>query len=183
MLMLSMAVVLVGAFCLLDLLLTLGVVRRLREHGQHLERLLAAGPGFFVEHDTVPVGEVVGTFKTRTVDGGTVSRDRLSGETLVAFFSPGCETCLDKLPEFVRYAEGLADGPWRVLAVVTGQGEETSTFVSALSPVAPVVVDADEQLTKAFKAAVFPVFCVVDADGKVIASELNLARLPVAVGS
>ncbi|WP_192810178.1 TlpA disulfide reductase family protein [Actinomadura rudentiformis] len=144
---------------------------------------MAAGPGFFIEQDTVPVGEVIGTFDTRTVDGERVSRDRLSGETLVAFFSPGCDTCLDTLPEFVEYARDLGSGPRQVLAVVTGEGEETPTFVTALNPVVPVVVDVDEKLSKAFKAAVFPVFCLVDADGRVLASESKLARLPVAVGS
>ncbi|MFI0453955.1 TlpA disulfide reductase family protein [Actinomadura sp. 6N118] len=131
----------------------------------------------------MPVGEVIGRFDTRTVDGKPVSRDRLSGETLVAFFSPGCDTCLDTLPEFVKYARELEDGSRHVLAVVTGEGEEAPTFVRALQPVAPVVVDVDEKLSKAFKAKVFPVFCLVDADGKVLASEIRLARLPVTVGS
>ncbi|MFI6599468.1 hypothetical protein ACIBHX_24715, partial [Nonomuraea sp. NPDC050536] len=73
-------VVLVGVLCLLDLVLTLGVVRRLREHTKLVDALYEmvatmgapAGPA---------VGEVVGEFDVTTVDGSRVSRELLADQT------------------------------------------------------------------------------------------------------
>jgi len=74
------AVLLVGALCALNLVLTLGVIKRLREHTD----LLAAGSNA----PTIGIGQEVGEFSARTVDGETVSPDLLSGETVVAFLLP-----------------------------------------------------------------------------------------------
>ena len=56
------------------------VVKRLREHTD----LLAAGSNA----PTIGIGQEVGEFSARTVDGETVSPDLLSGETVVAFLLP-----------------------------------------------------------------------------------------------
>ena len=178
------AVVLVGALCLLDLLLTLGVVRRLREHTQHLETLLASGSGVSVGTGMLPIGDTARDFAGTTVGGEPVSRGLLAGETLVAFFSPGCEPCREKLPAFVEYARTLDDGPQRILAVVTGQGDDTHEMIEALTPVARVVVDGhEEQIVQAFQVTVFPAFCLVDAEGTLIDGDVDFARLPVPIGS
>ena len=54
------ALVIVGMLCALNLILTLGVIKRLREHAA----LLAGGP------PTIAVGEAIGEFSARTVQGG-----------------------------------------------------------------------------------------------------------------
>lgn len=38
------------------------------------------------------------------MDGLPVSRDLLTDETLVGFFSPGCPACKEQLPKFVEFA-------------------------------------------------------------------------------
>ncbi len=71
------ALVIVGMLCALNLILTLGVIKRLREHAA----LLAGGP------PTIAVGEAIGEFSVRTVHGDPLSDRSLGDETLVAFVS------------------------------------------------------------------------------------------------
>lgn len=170
------ALILVGAICTIDLILTLGVVRRLREHTATLERLLQTGvalpPGL------PKVGATVGEFTARTLDGEDISRSSLSGETLVAFFSPGCGPCEEKLPGFLEHARGRIGGPRLILAVVAG-GDDGGEMAAALREVARVIVEAGYEgpVAKAFQVTEFPAFCLVDSEGTIVAAEGDVTRL------
>jgi thiol-disulfide isomerase/thioredoxin len=168
------AVVFVGALCLFDLVLSLGVIRRLREQSTQLTSLLGAGPGALT---TVAVGQVVGAFTASTTTGETVTRDRLEDMTLVGFFSPNCAPCAAQLPQFVTYAETFA-GP--VLAIAAGPPEQTADLVAALSGIARVVAEADDgAVSAAFGVRGYPTLLLVDASGRVQASGTAVAALPV----
>lgn len=177
---LTAAVVLAGLLCALNLLLTVGVIKRLREHS---EQLAADAAG-----ETPPalgIGEEVGEFTTTTTEGLTIDRDQLSGETLVAFFSPNCTPCKKKLPEFVAYAQGFPGGRRRVLAVVSGRAEGWERFVEDLGPVAMVVQeDYNGPMGDAFRMKAFPSLFVVapDTDGRLVVRDnrADLPRLPLA---
>ncbi|MEV5709239.1 TlpA disulfide reductase family protein [Actinoallomurus sp. NPDC052274] len=154
------AVLLIGLLCTFDLILTLGVIKRLREHTELLSVMGSAGVPPIIE-----VGTEIGDFSTSTVDGESVNRESLSGETLVAFFSPTCAPCQEKLPKFVEYARSMSGGRNHVLAAVVGGVEEAAPFVAALSPVAQVVVaDRDSMLATAFNAKAFPTVLMVASD-------------------
>ncbi|MFI6456364.1 TlpA disulfide reductase family protein [Streptosporangium amethystogenes] len=191
---LTAAVVLVGMLCLLDLLLTFGVIRRLREHTTHLEKLL----GDSRSGDPFPaLGERVGEFAATTTDGEPVSRDLLAGETVVAFFSPGCGPCREKVPVFVELARERALDRQQLLAVVVDEtkepvgtagtagtqpgGVEAKEMAEALAPVARVVLEGEEHpVATAFTVHAFPAFCLVDAEGVVRAVTSDLDQLLVA---
>ncbi|MER5783999.1 TlpA disulfide reductase family protein [Streptomyces mobaraensis] len=127
-----------------------GVIRRLREH----TALLSRRPD---EYLGPAVGAEIGEFSATTVDGVTVSRAHLKGETLVAFFAHDCSPCHRELPNFVEYAGTHPGGRERVLAVVAGNAEEAADFLTALGPVAEVVLsERDGQLTRAFGVEAFP---------------------------
>lgn len=150
------------------LLLTFGVIRRLRQHTELIEecrRLFHAGPEPAVAiHD----GEVVGDFTARTIGGDTIDRSALVDHRFIGFFSPGCSACVDQLRAFVEFAESEVV---RALAVVVGDASEAADFVAKLSRVATVVVEPlNGDLSKAFKIRGFPAFCAVDGSGAVIAS-------------
>ncbi len=130
-----MAVVaLLGTLCTLNLVLTLGVVKRLREHTE----MLGAMQEYPVRLD---VGEEVGEFATSTTLGEPLVRDLLSGPALFGFFSPTCEPCRDKLPRFVEYARREPGGRSSVIATVVGAADAAAEFVAELSEVAQVVVE------------------------------------------
>jgi hypothetical protein len=159
------AVAIVGVLCLLDLLLTVGVVRRLREHTQ----LLAAAQR--AEGDSLPVpGTPVGDFRTATTDGEAVSLSP-DEETLVGVFSSDCEPCRVLLPEFADHAAGIAGGRPNVIAVIVDDGGETESMRAALAPVARVVVEGHGgAVSSAFRTSFFPSLYVVSGDGRLVVS-------------
>lgn len=183
MVVLTAAVVLVGALCLLDLLLTLGVTRRLREHVTRLERLEHGGATHDVTDDATAAGSLpapgtpVGPFSATTVDGEPVSSAGLADHTVVIFLAPECAACRDKVPGLVSWAAGHERE--RTLVIVDGQGMDPAEVVGPLEPVATVVVvdTVERTVFDAFGINAFPSFCVV-ADGRVVAASLDFARLP-----
>ncbi|MER7004832.1 hypothetical protein ABT297_17560 [Dactylosporangium sp. NPDC000555] len=171
------AVVLVGVLCTVDLALTVGVIRRLREY--EVQRTVGGA-----STSLAPPGTPVGQFAATTVDGGEVTRDALAdaGGALVGFFTPHCEPCEQQLPEFVAYAGALSTP---VLAVVVGASGDVADLVRALEPVARVVVEEPlGPLAAAFQVRSFPSVITVDGNGRMTAGGHALAavRQPVPTG-
>ena len=166
------AVVIVGALCLLDLLLTFGVIRRLREHTKLLARSQPAG----VDVIGLPAG---------TAPPG-IPRDRRrrrSGAGAVR--APRGRLLLDlvlNLPEtstaFIDYVRGHPVGRDEVLAVVVGQTAEAVPYMADLTDVARVCTQADGALGSSFAVRGFPAFFVLDAGGTVLWSGYDPAALP-----
>jgi thiol-disulfide isomerase/thioredoxin len=172
---LSVAVALVAVLCLVDLVLTLGVVRRLREH----TRRLSAAQGFPAGGGTIrKPGDGVDPFTATGLSGEPVSLDDLVEPTLVGFFSPNCPACEEKLPSFVSYAKAFPGGTRRTLAVIAGDVGGVR-YRSALSEVAAAVVVEHElgPVQQAFGVSGFPAFLVV-VDGVVAQSTHDVAELP-----
>lgn len=174
---LAAAVVVVGLLCLLDLVLSLGVIRRLRRHTDHLNRLLLATAA---TAEGVPVGEVVGEFAATTTNGAPVSRDLLVGRTLIGFFSPGCGPCATQLPLFIEYARSM---PARqVIAVVDVEQAGAAEYLDRLSDVAQVVTESHEgALRAAFRVPGFPMLYLVGSGGVVLASGFTMSSVDGAV--
>nr|WP_055504233.1 TlpA disulfide reductase family protein [Nonomuraea pusilla] len=159
------AVALVGVLCLLNLLLLFGVIRRLREQSSMLK-----SPSL-----TLPVGEAVGDFSAITTTRETVSTDSLGDGTLIGFFSSTCQPCHEKLPDFVAFAENTTV---RSLAVVATTPDEGADMISALEPVADVVVveSLGGPVAKAFGVRGTPAFLTVEG-GRVSATGLPTGQL------
>ncbi|MEO6088187.1 MAG: hypothetical protein ABIQ18_34245 [Umezawaea sp.] len=178
---LTVAVILLGALCALDLLLTLGVVRRLREHTTTLEDLLSRGGaapmGPAIAGDLPSVGKEVGSVTATAVDGAPISLDLLPADHVAVFLTADCPSCKDQLPALTSWAS--AQDRSRTVVVVDGRLADPAELVAALSPVATVVVESvDIPVTEAYGVHAFPSFAVV-ADGKVSYSSLDFFRLPV----
>lgn len=170
-------VVLVGTIAILNLLLTVGVIRRLREHTEQLaNRAAQGGPPMEM---MAPAGEQVGEFAATTIDGEPVSRDLLSGRTLVAVFVPHCPACQERMPEFLSYAKDFPGGRGQVLAVLGGEPAEVESYRSQLAPVARVVIEPDlGPVAGALRVSGYPTFGLLDAGGTVVASGPAVAQLP-----
>lgn len=173
-------VVLVGAVAVLNLLLTVGVIRRLRQHTEKLTNLP-------VPDGTAPsvmpgAGEQVDDFTATTDDGQPVSRDLLSGQTLIGVLSPSCSACEERLPEFLVRAKEFPGGRGQVLAVLAGEREETAEYRERLAPVARLVIEPllDGPVAAALKVQGYPAFAVLDSTGTVVASghDPHQLRLP-----
>jgi thiol-disulfide isomerase/thioredoxin len=173
---LTAAVVLVGILCVIDLLLSFGIIRRLREQNETLRVMREQAAG--VEPDiALPAGAAVGAFAATAVSGVRLSSEDIDGRLLVGFFSPGCEPCKERMPQFIEYATRF-DG--RVLAVAAAGFGETADIVARLGEVAEVMVEEEHgPVHQAFGAKGYPALCLVDGDGTVVASGWEMSALPV----
>ncbi|HEY6313856.1 MAG TPA: hypothetical protein VIY52_24065 [Streptosporangiaceae bacterium] len=176
MLILSAAVIVVGALCLTDLLLSFGIIRRLREH----TTLLSGLRGAEVPVTGLSAGEVPDSFARVSTDG-----ERLAGPAglrMAAFFSSSCSACPERVPAFVDYLQANQIGRAGVLAVVLGPPGEPVPYLDRLAEVAQVCVEPDDsELAAAFKVIGYPAFCLLDADGAVLATGYDPAALPAPV--
>ncbi|WP_426504700.1 TlpA family protein disulfide reductase [Dactylosporangium sp. McL0621] len=171
MLYLTAAVVVLTVLTLLNLLLMVGVIRRLRDHtGRFTEMARSVMP----EVAVVAPGSPVPAFSATTRDGDTVADTALAGETLVGFFSPSCQPCKALLPRFADHARRFAGGRDRVIAVVVEDAD-----LAVLEPVARVVVEEPGgAMAAAFTVTGFPALAVLGAGGTVTASGMSLQDLP-----
>jgi hypothetical protein len=166
------AVVALSLLCLGNLVITVTVVRRLNEHTTALDRLEGAPPEVIR-----PAGATVDDFAATAHDGTVVARDLLAVPALVGFFSPGCGPCHERLPEFVARARRAPAG--RTLAVVVGAD---SDMVERLAEVAAVVVEQPGgPLVDAFGVRGFPAFALIGEHGRIEASGIEPAALPLLV--
>lgn len=172
---LTAAVVLVGLLCVLDLLLSFGIIRRLREQNETLKNVQqrAADPDI-----ALPAGATIGAFAATTVGGTDLANADLEGaRALVGFFSPNCEPCKERMPQFIEYATRFEG---KVVAIAAGSEEETADMVVRLGEVAEVILEDDGGVVhQAFGASGYPALCLVDGDRTVLASGWEMSALPV----
>lgn len=172
---LTAAVILVGALCLVDLLLTFGVIRRLRECCGAAVSGAAGAPGV----GQLPVaGQRVDEFAVTTVDGAPVSPDTLTPGTVVVFVAPACKDCRAQLPDLIRWSE-TQDRQGVLVVIDARTPDRIDDLVDRLNPVARVIVEGlDAPVMTAFGVNTFPAACVI-TDGIVLASSPDFSRLPV----
>jgi hypothetical protein len=154
------AVLLLTGLTLLNLALVFGVIRRLREHESRLSQLVNGQPAVM----RVQPGSRVPTVTTRSVAGAelTIPDGR---PALLGFFSPDCDACHERLPDFLAAATGY---PGSVTAVVVSAGGDDAALVAPLSSVAGVTVVVEEPggpAAAALGVQGFPAFAQLDADG------------------
>ncbi|MEV4543206.1 peroxiredoxin family protein [Micromonospora echinaurantiaca] len=176
------ALVVLAVLALLNLLLTFGVIRKLREHTQELAR---ARPPV-----TLPVGAQVPDFTAPTAGGDVVSIASLRASGgLVVFLAPDCSGCQEQLPAARSALAEALDTPVAVLVVLTRlrpaperEDSERAELVTALgvldSRAAIVHEPLDGALQSAFQVAAFPAFYLVDTDGRVAGVSNNASQLP-----
>ncbi|OLT19617.1 hypothetical protein BJF79_47645 [Actinomadura sp. CNU-125] len=159
-------VVLVGVICVLDLVLTLGVVRRLREHSE----LIARAGSMAAPEPMLAPGERAGEFEAVATTGEVITRDGLTGRTLLGVFSPDCSACIERLPGFVAQAEGFEGGRDRVLAVIVDLADDgAADYRAKLEPVARVVVETGRGgINAALNVQAFPAIGVLGDGGRVL---------------
>ncbi|MEV4457106.1 hypothetical protein [Microbispora sp. NPDC049633] len=163
----------VGVLCLIDLVLTVGVIRRLREHQAMLSARPVASPPI-----VLPPGATIGGFSAVSTDGVHVSDGTLTEPVLVGVFSPDCSACHDRLPQFAEHARTYPGGRGNVLAVLVGTEEEVADQRQTLEPVALVLIEEyGTGLTGALQVKGFPSLALVDERKRVVASGTTIDDL------
>lgn len=157
------ALVMLGLLCLFNLLLTFGILRRMRAE---------AGTNGATSPFGLRSGSAIGEFAVTTINGEPITDKTVTGT--VAFFSVGCAACHDLLPDFLAYAR--EQGRENVVAVVGG---DDPTTVSVLTEVARVVTAElnGGPVAAAFRNTWTPALYVV-SDRHIIATAARLSDLP-----
>lgn len=146
------AVVLVGAIAILNLLLTMAVIRRLRRNEANTSMPM---------HESGPAaGSEIPSFSATTVTGEELNETAFGEQTgLVAFFSTTCSACKPAVSTLVEHIEKTGMKPDQVMAVISGEGDERAAFTEALAGKASVVTESEMgSLTASFSIAAFPSF-------------------------
>jgi peroxiredoxin len=169
---LSVAVVALTAFVVLNLALTAAVIRRLRVLN---ERLSPPDPG------GLPIGTEVPGFEVTAADGGSLTPAVFTGhETLIAFYSNSCSGCKKEAPEFAATAARFATRDVQVLSVLTSsdldeEDLDQRALRDLLAESSRLVVDDEGAIARAFAVIATPSYFTVGADGRVSGKGLSLA--------
>lgn len=157
------ASVLVGLLSLVNLLLLIGVIRRLRTMRDTSQMPL----------EGLQPGEAIPDFTATATDGAPVSAAYLRGRAMIGFFSPGCGPCKELLPRFVEQAE-QAPGPVLAVVVATPQ-DDPAADIARLEKVARVVSEAPQgPVQQVFKVSGYPTVIATDATGTVVFSDADV---------
>lgn len=176
---LTAAVVVFGAITMLNLVLTLGVIKRLREQAEQAATSGGGEPNF---EPLLNPGELPAPFTATSVDGEVIEREGPAGLRLVAFVSPLCDMCAAQIPDLLDRATHMPGGRDNVIVVTVGKGDEVAEYGEQFRPVAQVVHEtATGPLTRAFKLAGLPAFGLLDADGRLLSSAVAVDRLDLPV--
>ncbi|GAA3727610.1 hypothetical protein GCM10022225_06200 [Plantactinospora mayteni] len=174
-------VVLCIVVTLLNLILTLGVIRRLRNHSEQLLSISMAVPR---PQPLIAVGKRPSPFRATTVDGAQVNEADLARDGAMAgFFSTTCSSCAEWLPRFVEAARALPAGPRHVLAVVVAEkAADAADMVEQLRGIAMVVVEERKgPVGEAFEVTGYPAMCRLDEHGAVVTTRpADVVAVPVA---
>jgi thiol-disulfide isomerase/thioredoxin len=162
-------------FMAVNLVLLLGVVRRLNA----LTVPVQAGRSGDGESDpTLPrAGTRVSGFSAAAFGGDRVTAADLRGETLVGFFTTGCPPCKSFAGDFMAYAATFPGGRRQVFAVISGGSEDPAELAALLSPAAQVVVEPPRgPMSSAFGVDLFPSACTT-RDDVITAAEFDVGLL------
>lgn len=167
------ALALVTGLTLLNMLLCLGVVRRLREQDERLAQLESG-------NDHVRPGTLIPAFTILTTDGERLTErwfhDRVS---LVAFMSYGCGACKEELTALAKLlAEPDSDKLNVLVAFAWVGGAQREELPARLLERVTLVEDSPNgALMAAFNVNAYPTFYVVEEDGKIAFSTTSVVDL------
>lgn len=168
------AVILVALLGLLNFLLAIAIIARLREHTEKLANL-ADAPQLTI----LGQGQPVPQFTAMTVGGNMLSHTDLTDGSIVAFLSPGCSSCVEQLPDFVARTISRPDGAGRVVSVVVADANQsTDSMASELGRCGEVIVESHGgAMTTAFHVKGLPAMCLIGPNGLIRASGSTLDEL------
>lgn len=158
---LVISMVLLWVVVLLNLLLTLALIRRLNRTSTspHAQAIPKVGP---------EVGQRAPDFTAQTLDGATVTRESYTGKKVaLVFISTHCGPCREALPRLEQLGPKAARGGIELLLVSSNEAGETRILVESLTLHLPVLVapSPTNPLTAAYQATATPSYCFIDEQG------------------
>lgn len=114
------------------------------------------------------VGSPAPPFALAAPDGATVSTADLRGRPVVLnFWATWCAPCRAEMPALQATAEQFA-GAVHVIGVNQGEtAEQVTAFATAFGIAYPLVLDADDAVSRLYRVRALPTTFLIDADGVV----------------
>ena len=170
------ALVPIGILTLVNLVLGIGIIRRLRAH----ENILRTGGTPPLQATTVPAGEAPSEFEATAVDGTPVTRDDLTGPALIGFFQPDCAPCAAQTEHFRQRAARMRGSDHHIWTVIAGPNEQkVRSYAEHFDGLGTVVAERPGgPIVQAFGVSGYPTFVLVDANGHLTAAQHTVAELP-----
>ncbi|MFY7070426.1 TlpA family protein disulfide reductase [Nocardiopsis changdeensis] len=174
------AVVLLTALTLFNLMLTLAVVRRLRQSEGSPRAGGAAPPADLAD---IPAGMEIPDFSGVSTTGEAVTSAGLRGRmALYAFFDTGCGSCEEQLRPLVDFAREVGLPREQVIAFVGDSRGEADAYTSVLEGHTTVVMQTiHHEAGQAFSLTGIPAFVFADASGRVARSAVAVEDLRAAL--
>ncbi len=159
----TLVLVAVAALASLNLVLTLGLARRVRTLQEGSTR----------DPSLPHVGDRPEAFEAVTLQGERLTQSSCArGSALVGFFAPGCETCIAVRAHLLENPPGM---PLYAFVVSPERDQETEETAKSLTAIAKVAVVAyGEPASKAFGDSGYPTLIRLH-DGAVTASGHRIA--------
>jgi len=155
--------------CVLVPLVLLAVALTSNRHDKKdPETSISTAPGLVPDH-VVATGDVVPTFRLRTLTGSPVNTARYRGRPyVVSFWASWCGPCRKEMP-LLNEAYGKRAGDLPMVGVTFQDPEsESKQFVSKYGIDFPIAPDDGYRIAKAFGVINVPTTFFVGADGKVV---------------
>jgi thiol-disulfide isomerase/thioredoxin len=167
---LSVAVLMLCGFCVLNMALILRLSKLVREGSAH-SHSGASG---------MAVGTPMPAVSMTTVHGLTRTGEDLGqGSVLVGFFAPGCRPCHETLPEFVAAADAVTNLDGQAFAVVsTYDNVDPESMLNQLRDHEVVMLDdPGSALLTAFQVQAFPTVIRFES-GRAVATGHAAVKVP-----
>jgi peroxiredoxin len=122
------------------------------------------------------VGQAAPDFVLSDLAGREVALARFRGKfVLLGFWVSWCPPCREEMPSLQKLHEDFAGRDLVLLAVNTGESpDQVADFVRRREIAFPVLLDTDGRVQERYGAYQFPVFFLIDREGRIAAHYLGL---------
>jgi thiol-disulfide isomerase/thioredoxin len=164
---LAFFVILIGLALSLNVIMTLGLIRRLRQIHHSVAEWIPSGR-YVPLPDGLPIGEVPPSFSVTDLDGEVISEATLAGQiSVLGFFAASCESCRLYLPRLRDLSKQRARD-LQSLVVIDGDAAHAGDLITVGRETGRVVTgELNTGMSGIFKVHFYPTFYVVDESGKV----------------
>lgn len=159
----ALSFILLWALVLLNLLLTLGLVRRMN--------------AAFPRRDLLKAGQPAPDFKAETLQGETVTLATYAGRSAAfVFISHDCQPCRAELPGLEALRPTAEQNAIALILVSDADAETTQKFVDEAHVNLPMLVAprGSNPFFAHYKVRGTPSYCLIEPDGKVRAADVGL---------
>ncbi|HZU70663.1 MAG TPA: TlpA disulfide reductase family protein [Ktedonobacteraceae bacterium] len=148
--------ILLWVLVLVNLILTLALVRRINS--------------MYQPRNSLKEGQPAPHFSAETLRGETVTLESFTGRNIAfIFIEPACGPCREALPSYEYLGPKAARANVDLVLVSTADSERTRRFVDEFNITLPILIAPHDSnpFTKDYLVSGTPAYCLIDTEGKV----------------